>query len=76
MKEYKCILSLNLARYLLRQGIELVDIDKSTKMQGKLVFIFKNSPELQDAIGNYRKGGARNFGTSERHCQVGSHSQD
>lgn len=55
VKDHKCILSLNLARYLLKQGMELIDIDKSTKMQGKLVFIFKNSPELQDAMSTYRK---------------------
>jgi hypothetical protein len=56
MKEFRCILSLKLARYLLAQGYSIADIDTSKKISGKLVFIFKNSPELNKAILNYQKG--------------------
>lgn len=55
-EECKCILSLNVARYLLAEGFALTDIDTSKKIRGKLVFIFKNSPQLQAAIQNYQKG--------------------
>ncbi|MGP4080970.1 DUF5659 domain-containing protein [Pseudalkalibacillus sp. R45] len=52
----KCILSLGMARYLLAQGFAMVDVDRSKKFQGKLVFIFQNSPQLSEALKNYKKG--------------------
>ncbi|HET7579777.1 MAG TPA: DUF5659 domain-containing protein [Bacillales bacterium] len=52
----KCILSMGLARHLIAQGFTIVDLETSKKLTGKVVFIFRDSPELQAAILNYRKG--------------------
>jgi hypothetical protein len=56
VEDYKCILSLHIARYLLAAGFTVIDIDTSKKIRGKLVFIFKNSSQLQEAMQNYLKG--------------------
>ncbi|NRG26126.1 hypothetical protein HRF69_03220 [Bacillus circulans] len=46
IKDYKAVLSMRVARALIADGYELVDIQPSIKQKGKLVFIFKNTPEL------------------------------
>jgi hypothetical protein len=48
--DYKCILSLRVARQLLAQGFRLIDVEPSRKLPGRLVFIFANTPELNDAL--------------------------
>lgn len=56
MQQYKCILSLKVARHLLAQGFRIVDIEKSRKHRNRLVFLFEESDALQQAILDYWKG--------------------
>ncbi|MBT2574861.1 hypothetical protein J7E26_13000 [Bacillus sp. ISL-51] len=42
----KAVLSLKIARHLLKKGYELLDIEPSRKYGDRLVFIFKNTPQL------------------------------
>lgn len=77
MNDYKCILSLNLARYLLAQGFSITDVETSKKVPGKIVFIFRNSPQLHAAIRNYQKhkGELIASGTTEQRQPKGNYSQ-
>jgi hypothetical protein len=52
--DYKCILSLRVAKDLLVKGFELTDLQTSHKRPGKLVFIFENSRQLETELANYR----------------------
>ncbi|GAQ18517.1 hypothetical protein OPHB3_2458 [Oceanobacillus picturae] len=55
MEKYKCILSLRVANDLVAKDYQLVHIEPSHKRPGKLVFVFKNSKELEKELENYRK---------------------
>lgn len=46
----KCILSYRVAKHLLAEGCRIKDIDTSHKVKGNIVFIFEDTPELQDAM--------------------------
>jgi hypothetical protein len=48
--DYKCILSLRVARQLLAQGFRLIDVEPSRKLPGRLVFIFEDTAELNAAL--------------------------
>lgn len=55
MNKYKCILSLRVANDLVARDFPLVYIEPSNKREGKLVFVFKNSQELEDELSEYQK---------------------
>lgn len=42
----KCILSLRVARHLLSRGFCIIDLERSRKVRGDVVFIFEDTPEL------------------------------
>lgn len=44
----KAVLSMKIARCLIKKGYELIDIEPSIKYKEKLVFIFKNTPQLDE----------------------------
>ncbi|MEH7457960.1 hypothetical protein V7183_12160 [Bacillus sp. JJ1127] len=46
----KCILSLRVARSLLGKGFRIIDIEKSKKIPGTLVFVFERSAELEHEL--------------------------
>lgn len=45
-EKYKCVLSVRVANELIAKNYELVAIEPSRRFPGKLVFVFKNTPEL------------------------------
>lgn len=55
MDKYKCILSLRVANDLVAKDYPLVHIEPSHKRPGKLVFVFKNSGELENELKQYRR---------------------
>lgn len=56
MKEkYKCVLSVRVARELIAKNYELVDIEPSYRYKGKLVFVFKNTPELDAEFAKFER---------------------
>ena len=57
MEKYKCILSLRVANDLVEKSYPLVYIEPSRKRKGKLVFVFKNSKELEKELTNYKRNG-------------------
>lgn len=59
MEKYKCILSLRVANDLVAKDFPLVYIEPSHKRKGKLVFVFRNSEELEGELSNYRVKGNR-----------------
>lgn len=46
----KCILSLRVARHLLANGFVIVDVEPSRKFSGQVVFIFEDTPELNEEL--------------------------
>ena len=48
----KCILSYRVAKYLLGEGFTVIDVERSSKIKGNVVFIFDDSPQLTAALGN------------------------
>lgn len=55
MDKYKCILSLRVANDLVAKDFSLLHIEPSHKRPGKLVFVFKNSKELENELAKYRR---------------------
>jgi len=55
-EKYKCILSLKVAKELVAKDFQLVDIEPSRRYSGKLVFIFKNTPELDAELAKFKRG--------------------
>lgn len=53
-ENFKCILSLKVARHLLSKGFTIIDIEPSRKHKQKLAFIFSNTPELEKELSNFR----------------------
>jgi hypothetical protein len=51
----KCILSLRLARKLLANGFQLIDIEQSKKIPGTLVFVFKHTEALEEELSKLGK---------------------
>ena len=52
----KCILNLNVARYLLNHRCKLVDVDTSSRRKGFLVFIFEVDEHFNETLSKYEKG--------------------
>lgn len=46
----KAIISLRVARFLISQGIPLLDMEKSKKYNGQMVFIFEDNKVLRDVM--------------------------
>lgn len=46
----KCILSVRIARDLMRRGFLPIDVEDGRKVKCGLVFIFRNTPELNAAL--------------------------
>jgi hypothetical protein len=59
VEKYKCILSLRVANDLVEKDFPLIHIEPSHKRPGKLVFVFRNSKELEDKLSEYRAKGSR-----------------
>ncbi len=55
MNKYKCVLSVRVANELIAKGYELVTIEPSRRFPGKLVFVFKNTPELDAEFKNFER---------------------
>lgn len=56
MKEkYKCVLSIRVAKELVAKGFDLVDMEPSRRYPGKIVFVFRNSPELDAALAKFER---------------------
>ena len=51
----KCILSLRVAQHLLARGFNLIEIDRSYRYPGKLVFIFENSEALVEELAKFER---------------------
>ena len=49
-KEYKLVFNAGVARRLLRMGINIADIKSDRTNQDKTVFVFKRTPEFEDAF--------------------------
>lgn len=49
-KKQKCIRSMRIARELMSRGYLPVDVEKSRKSKGYLVFIFRETQDLLEAI--------------------------
>lgn len=56
-EKYKCVLSVRVANELLAKNYELVTIEPSNRFPGKLVFVFKNSPELEAEFKKFKRKG-------------------
>lgn len=54
MEKFKCILSLQVANDLVAKDFPLVYIEPSHKRPGKLVFVFRNSQELEEELSKRR----------------------
>lgn len=54
-EKYKCVLSIRVVKELVAQNHELVDIEPSRRFPGKLVFVFKNTPELDAALAKFER---------------------
>lgn len=55
LEKYKCILSLRVANDLVAKDFPLVHIEPSHKRPSKLVFVFKNSGDLEKELSKYRR---------------------
>lgn len=51
----KCILSLRVARQLLANGFQIIDIEQSKKIPGTLVFVFEHTEALEQELSKLRK---------------------
>ncbi|WAA13394.1 DUF5659 domain-containing protein [Fervidibacillus halotolerans] len=50
MNEYKCILSISVANKLIKQGFKVEKIEKGRKHRDRVVFVFRNTKELSEAL--------------------------
>ncbi|MDN4608632.1 hypothetical protein [Sporosarcina highlanderae] len=51
----KCVLSLRVARALIGQGYQVVDVGTSHRFPGRVVIKFDNTPELNAALDEIRR---------------------
>ena len=49
-KEYKLVFNAGVARRLLRMGVNIADIKSDRTNPDKTVFVFKRTPEFEDAF--------------------------
>ncbi|MDM5197866.1 hypothetical protein QUF79_07540 [Fictibacillus enclensis] len=54
-EKYKCVLSLKVAKEFVAKGYELVDLEPSRRYPGKLVFVFRNTPELNAEFAKFKR---------------------
>ncbi|MFB7304062.1 hypothetical protein [Heyndrickxia sporothermodurans] len=54
-EKFKCILSMRVAKHLIGEGFIVADIEPSRRYQGKLVFVFINSPELIEELKKFER---------------------
>ncbi|MET3507645.1 putative CoA-binding protein [Halalkalibacter oceani] len=57
MPKYKCVLSVRVANELIDRGYKLVTIEPSYRYEGKLVFVFRNTPELDAEFKRFERKG-------------------
>jgi len=55
VEKFKCVLSVRIANELIEKNYELVGIEPSRKFPGKLVFVFKNSQELENEFKKFER---------------------
>lgn len=53
MKQTQVVMTADLARYLINQGFNIIDLDAAKRDSKQTVFIFKYSDELQKAMDIY-----------------------
>jgi predicted CoA-binding protein len=58
LEKYKCILSMRVAKHLIAEGFTVVDIEPSRRYSGKLVFVFLNTPNLEEELKKFERRGA------------------
>lgn len=54
-KEYKLIFNAGCARQLLKMGVPIADIKADRTNKDKTVFVFKRTPEFEDAFAKINK---------------------
>lgn len=64
-KPLKCVQSMRIARTLLSQGFPLIDVQPGRKHNTLMVFVFEDTPELNEAFTKIvENGGATNGKTN------------
>lgn len=64
-KEYKLVFNAGVARRLLRMGVNIADIKSDRTNPDKTVFVFKRTPEFEDAFTQINKEIAETKSTEE-----------
>lgn len=54
-KEYKLVFNAGVARRLLRMGVNIADIKSDRTNPDKTVFVFKRTPEFEEAFAQINK---------------------
>ncbi|MDN4073633.1 hypothetical protein [Fictibacillus terranigra] len=54
-EKFKCVLSMRVAKALVSKNYQLVDIEPSKRYPGKLVFVFRNTPELESELAKFKR---------------------
>ena len=54
-KEYKLVFNAGVARRLLRMGVNIADIKSDRTNSDKTVFVFKRTPEFEEAFAQINK---------------------
>lgn len=54
-KEYKLVFNAGVARKLLKMGINIADIKADRSNKEKTVFVFKRTPEFEEAFGQINR---------------------
>ncbi|MFD2923880.1 DUF5659 domain-containing protein [Halobacillus naozhouensis] len=50
MFERKVILNVHVANRLIKKGFSVIEVKPSTRVKGRAVFIFQNTPEFSEAL--------------------------
>ena len=54
-KSFYVIRGIGMVNYLIRQGFDLIKAEDDKDKPEFKVFLFKNTPELREAMGGYKK---------------------
>jgi len=57
MTQRKVILNVHVADKLIQRGFQVIEVKPSTKVRGRAVFIFNNTPEFSAAMQDITKNG-------------------
>jgi len=57
MTQRKVILNVHVADKLIKRGFQVIEVKPSTKVRGRAVFIFNNTPEFSEAMQDITKSG-------------------